>query len=115
MSATASASAKMSASSFSSALASLLASADGEGYHNDAGAPRTRGADPVMVSGLSDGEQDHTKASGGKRTTSASGVNVVAEGDVESIILGDCVGLNDKNTDLQGLDIVAASVDTNTG
>ena len=45
-----------------------------------------------MVSGLSDGEQDHTKASGGKRTTGACGVNIIVVGDGETnASLGDGV------------------------
>ena len=68
-----------------------------------------------MVSGLSDGEQDHTKASGGKRTTGAGGVSIVAEGDGESSNLGDGVSLGDGNADLRGLDVAAASADTNPG
>jgi hypothetical protein len=67
-----------------------------------------------VVSELGDGERDHAGAGGGERTTGASGVSVVAEGDGESSSLGDGLSLDDGNADLQGLDVVATSADTNS-
>ena len=66
-----------------------------------------------MVSGPNDGEWDHNGAGGGERTTGASGVSVVAEGDRENNSLGDVVSLGNGNTDLWGLDVAATFADTN--
>jgi hypothetical protein len=58
----------------------------------------------MMASRPSDGEQDHTGASGGERAPGAGGVSVIAEGDRESSSLGDSMSLSDGNANLQGLD-----------
>ena len=83
---------------------------DGEGDRDGAGDPPTWGADLVMVSGPGDGQQDRTRAGGRERTIGVGGVSVIAEGDRESISLGDGVSLGDGNADLWGLDIATASV-----
>jgi hypothetical protein len=67
-----------------------------------------------VASRLGDGERDHAGAGGGERTTDAGGVSVVAEGDGESSSLGYGMSLDDGNADLRGLDVVAASADTNS-
>ena len=69
---------------------------DGEGYHNGVGDLPMWGTDPAMASGLGDDERDRTGANGGERITGAGGVS-----------------LSDGNANLQGLDVAAASTDTN--
>ena len=61
-----------------------MALMDGEGDHDGGGDPRPLGADPMVVSGPSDGERDRTMAGGGERTTGVGGVSVVVDGDGES-------------------------------
>ena len=95
--------------------ASSSASVDGEGDRDGVGDPPMWGADPAIVSGPGNSERDRTRADGGERTTDAGGVSVIADSNRESSSLGDGVILSDGNADLRGLDIAAASADTNLG
>ena len=68
-----------------------------------------------MTSRPNNDERDRTGAGGGERTTDASCISVVVEGNEESSKLGDGVSLGNGNTDLRGLDIAAASANTIPG